>query len=77
MLFECFVRCMALQLTVIFFLELQIRQITGRPLYLSILESRGIFTRGYWYRIGIGAMIAYTVLFNVLATLALQHLNRK
>jgi ABC-type multidrug transport system ATPase subunit/ABC-type multidrug transport system permease subunit len=53
----------------------KISPITGRPLYLSILESRGIFTRGYWYWIGIGALIGYIIIFNVLATLALQYLN--
>jgi len=51
-------------------------QITGQPLYLSILESRGIYTRWYWYWIGLGALIGYIVIFNVLVTFALQHLSQ-
>ncbi|XP_024402862.1 ABC transporter G family member 31 isoform X2 [Physcomitrium patens] len=53
----------------------KISEITGRPLYLSLLQSRGIFTRWYWYWIGFAALIVYIVVFNVLAILALQHLN--
>lgn len=70
--------CCSIQLSIlIILLELQLSDITGQPLYLSILESRGIFTREYWYWIGIGALIGYIVLFNVMVTFALQHLSRK
>ena len=77
MLFECYIRCRIQQFVLVFVLELQISPLTGQPLYLSILESRGIFTRGYWYWIGIAALFGYAVLFNVFSTWALQNLNRK
>ncbi|KAJ7541808.1 hypothetical protein O6H91_10G077700 [Diphasiastrum complanatum] len=47
----------------------------GRPLYLSILQSRGLATRGYWYWIGIGVLMGYILLFNILVTLALGYFN--
>lgn len=58
-------------------LELQPSPTTGQPLYLSILQSRGIYTRGYWFWLGAAVLLGYTILFNVLATIALQYLNRK
>lgn len=58
-------------------LELQLSPTTGQPLYLSILQSRGIYTRGYWFWLGAGVLLGYVILFNVLATFALQHLKRK
>ena len=58
-------------------LELQLSPTTGQPLYLSILQSRGLFTRGYWYWLGAGVLLGYVILFNVLATFALQYLKRK
>ncbi|KQK03837.1 ABC transporter G family member 32 [Brachypodium distachyon] len=42
---------------------------------ISILKSRGIFTQANWYWIGFGAMIGYTLLFNLLYTLALSFLS--
>ncbi|KAK9170623.1 hypothetical protein Syun_002763 [Stephania yunnanensis] len=41
----------------------------------TILKLRGIFTDDYWYWIGNGALIAYTILFNILYTLALAYLD--
>lgn len=41
----------------------------------AILRSKGMFTRGYWYWISIGALVAFSVLFNILFTLALKYLN--
>uniref|UniRef100_R7WB38 Pleiotropic drug resistance protein 4 n=1 Tax=Aegilops tauschii TaxID=37682 RepID=R7WB38_AEGTA len=43
---------------------------------IMVLKSRGIFTEAKWYWIGFGAMIGYTLLFNLLYTLALSVLNR-
>ncbi|ERM97072.1 hypothetical protein AMTR_s00122p00119310 [Amborella trichopoda] len=42
---------------------------------VQLLKSRGIFTEGYWYWIGIGAMVGYMILFNGLFTLALTYLK--
>lgn len=41
----------------------------------AILKSRGMFTRGHWYWISIGALVVFSVLFNILFTLALKYLN--
>uniref|UniRef100_A0A0D3ENE7 ABC transporter domain-containing protein n=1 Tax=Oryza barthii TaxID=65489 RepID=A0A0D3ENE7_9ORYZ len=42
---------------------------------ISILKSRGIFTEAKWYWIGFGALIGYTLLFNLLYTVALSFLK--
>ncbi|KAH9290325.1 hypothetical protein KI387_034442 [Taxus chinensis] len=39
------------------------------------LRSRGIFPHEWWYWIGIGALLGYAILFNVLYTLALDFLK--
>ncbi|CAN6438730.1 unnamed protein product [Victoria cruziana] len=41
----------------------------------AILKSRGVFVEGYWYWISIGALIGYSILFNVCFVLALKYLN--
>jgi len=41
------------------------------------LKSRGFFTQSYWYWIGVGALIGYTLLFNLGYILALKYLNRE
>ncbi|KAL4188327.1 hypothetical protein AMTRI_Chr08g159510 [Amborella trichopoda] len=41
----------------------------------NVLRSHGLPVRGYWYWLGVGVLLAYSVLFNVLSTLALKHLN--
>ncbi|KAL4180885.1 hypothetical protein AMTRI_Chr12g234600 [Amborella trichopoda] len=40
-----------------------------------LLKIRGIFTEANWYWIGIGALMGYNVLFNILYTLALKYLD--
>ncbi|XP_058111958.1 ABC transporter G family member 31-like isoform X1 [Magnolia sinica] len=40
-----------------------------------VLKARGLFTEGYWYWIGVGALLGYTVIFNILLTFALTWLN--
>ncbi|KAL5135187.1 Pleiotropic drug resistance protein 1 [Glycine soja] len=42
---------------------------------VEILKSRGFFTQSYWYWIGVGALIGYTLLFNFGYILALTYLN--
>ncbi|KAL8129568.1 hypothetical protein V2J09_018723 [Rumex salicifolius] len=39
----------------------------------AVLRSRGLFQESYWYWIGIGALVGYTVLFNVLFAFFLSY----
>lgn len=48
---------------------------TSYSLGEALLRSRGLFPESYWYWIGVGAMIGYTVLFNILFTFFLAYLN--
>ncbi|XP_071685616.1 ABC transporter G family member 32-like [Rutidosis leptorrhynchoides] len=45
------------------------------PLGTMLLKVRGLFPEDYWYWIGVGALLGYTILFNVLFTLFLTYLN--
>ncbi|XP_019426185.1 PREDICTED: pleiotropic drug resistance protein 1-like isoform X1 [Lupinus angustifolius] len=45
------------------------------PLGVEVLKSRGFFTQSYWYWIGVGALVGYTLLFNFGYILALTYLN--
>ena len=56
-------------------LQLQILQDQNETLGVQVLESRGFFTHAYWYWIGVGALIGFIFLFNILFTLALTFLN--
>ncbi|KAK1378317.1 hypothetical protein POM88_025061 [Heracleum sosnowskyi] len=40
-----------------------------------LLKARSLFPETYWYWIGVGALLGYTVLFNILYTLFLTYLN--
>ena len=42
-----------------------------------LLKSRGFFVDDYWFWICIGALVAFSLLFNVLFIAALTFLNRK
>ncbi|XP_020525378.1 ABC transporter G family member 39 [Amborella trichopoda] len=42
---------------------------------VQLLKSRGIFPVGYWYWIGVGALVGYIILFNSLSILALTYLK--
>ncbi|KAJ0794192.1 putative ABC-2 type transporter, plant PDR ABC transporter associated [Helianthus annuus] len=50
---------------------------TDIPLGTMLLKVRSLFPEDYWYWIGVGALLGYTILFNVLFTLFLTYLNRK
>lgn len=50
---------------------------TSDSLGLALLKERSLFSGNYWYWIGVGALLGYTVLFNILFTLFLANLNRK
>ncbi|CAJ1967703.1 unnamed protein product [Sphenostylis stenocarpa] len=41
----------------------------------AFLKARGIFTEGYWYWISVGALIGFSLLFNICFILALTYLN--
>ncbi|KAH9298064.1 hypothetical protein KI387_029746, partial [Taxus chinensis] len=40
-----------------------------------VLKSRGLFPYEYWYWIGVGALLGYSILFNVLFAVTLSYLN--
>jgi hypothetical protein len=44
---------------------------------IGVLRSRGVFTEAKWYWIGLGALVGYALLFNLLYTVALAVLSRK
>jgi ABC-type multidrug transport system ATPase subunit/ABC-type multidrug transport system permease subunit len=45
------------------------------PLGRLVLESRGIFPDAKWYWIGVGALLGYVLLFNILYTVCLTFLD--
>lgn len=45
------------------------------PLGISILRNFDIFPEKNWYWIGVGALVGFTVLFNILFTFSLMYLN--
>ncbi|OIT36141.1 PREDICTED: pleiotropic drug resistance protein 1-like isoform X1 [Nicotiana attenuata] len=45
------------------------------PLGVAVVRSRGFFPDAYWYWIGIGALIGFTILFNICFNVALAYLN--
>ncbi|KAG2591321.1 ABC transporter G family member 38-like [Panicum virgatum] len=47
----------------------------GRRLGVAVLENAGIFTNKEWYWIATGALLGFSILFNVLFTLSLMYLN--
>lgn len=58
-------------------LFLQIEEGYTETLGIRYIKSMGGLTRGYWFWISIGALIGYTILFNILFTLSLTYLDRK
>ncbi|KDP37161.1 hypothetical protein JCGZ_06217 [Jatropha curcas] len=50
-------------------------QNSTETLGVQVLKSRGFFTETYWYWLGVGALLGFTILFNFLYTLALTFLN--
>ncbi|XAR69346.1 Sulfate-transporting ATPase [Bertholletia excelsa] len=48
---------------------------SNEPLGVTVLKSRGIFAEARWYWIGVGALVAYVLVFNFLFTIALAYLN--
>ncbi|OAY36807.1 pleiotropic drug resistance protein 1 [Manihot esculenta] len=45
------------------------------PLGIQVLKSRGFFTEAYWYWLGAGALCGFTIVFNLLYTVALTFLS--
>uniref|UniRef100_J3MWM4 ABC transporter domain-containing protein n=1 Tax=Oryza brachyantha TaxID=4533 RepID=J3MWM4_ORYBR len=45
------------------------------PLGMLVIESRGFFPKAKWYWIGIGALIGYVLLFNILSIICLTFLS--
>lgn len=48
---------------------------TTDTLGVYVLKSRGMFPHGYWYWIGVAALVGYTFFFNACFTLALSYLK--
>ncbi|XP_009140751.2 ABC transporter G family member 32 [Brassica rapa] len=48
---------------------------TSDSLGVALLRERSLFTESYWYWIGVGALLGYTILFNLLFTVFLAYLN--
>ncbi|XP_061345283.1 ABC transporter G family member 32 isoform X2 [Gastrolobium bilobum] len=48
---------------------------TTYPLGMAVLKERSLYPESYWYWIGLGAMVGYTILFNTLFTIFLAYLN--
>lgn len=48
---------------------------TNKPLGTLVLESRAIFPEAKWYWIGVGALLGYVLLFNILYTVCLTFLD--
>ncbi|KAF0920960.1 hypothetical protein E2562_037842 [Oryza meyeriana var. granulata] len=47
----------------------------GRRLGVAVLENAGVFTNKEWYWIATGALLGFSILFNVLFALSLLYLN--
>lgn len=60
-----------------FYLQLQFTPNSNKTLGVQALESRGFFTHAYWYWIGVGALIGFMFLFNIVYAIALTYLNRE
>ncbi|KAL8129518.1 hypothetical protein V2J09_018673, partial [Rumex salicifolius] len=48
---------------------------TSLSLGVMLMKARSLFPQSYWYWIGVGALLGYTILFNILFTLFLTYLN--
>ncbi|XP_063936487.1 ABC transporter G family member 32-like [Daucus carota subsp. sativus] len=48
---------------------------TSESLGGMLLKARSLFPESYWYWIGVGALLGYALLFNILYTLFLAYLN--
>ncbi|KAK8581272.1 hypothetical protein V6N12_071502 [Hibiscus sabdariffa] len=53
----------------------QVIPFTTESLGVLVLKLRGFFTEAYWYWIGVGALVGFILVFNLLYTLALTYLN--
>lgn len=50
---------------------------SNEMLGVQILKARGIFVDPNWYWIGVGALLGYIILFNILFVLFLDWLGRE
>ncbi|KAL4278141.1 hypothetical protein GQ457_03G042110 [Hibiscus cannabinus] len=53
----------------------QVIPFSTESLGVLVLKLRGFFTEAYWYWIGVGALVGFILVFNLLYTLALTYLN--
>nr|XP_016502357.1 PREDICTED: pleiotropic drug resistance protein 1-like isoform X2 [Nicotiana tabacum] len=45
------------------------------PLGAAVIRARGFFPDAYWYWIGVGALVGFTMVFNLFYSIALAYLN--
>lgn len=43
----------------------------------ALLKSRSLFVHGYWFWISVGALVGFSLVFNICFIAALTYLNRK
>ena len=60
-----------------FYLAQIVDNATNKTLGVQFLEIRGIFVDANWYWIGVGALIGYIFLFNILFIFFLDWLDRE
>lgn len=53
------------------------RTVSNDTLGVQVLNSRGIFVDPNWYWIGVGALLGYIMLFNILFVVFLDLLDRE
>ncbi|KAM5583255.1 ABC transporter G family member 31-like [Rosa sericea] len=54
---------------------IKISPLTNRTIGQSVLQEHNLPNGDYWYWIGVGALLAYALLFNCIVTLTLMYLN--
>lgn len=59
------------------FVQVVNRTLSNDTLGVQILKARGIFVDPNWYWIGVGALLGYIMLFNILFVLFLDWLGRE
>lgn len=64
-------------MSMIFYMQATNHSFSNDTLGIQILKARGIFVDPNWYWIGVGGLIAYILLFNILFIVFLHFLGRK
>lgn len=65
------------QIQITIFAQVVDPSVSTDTLGVQVLKARGIFTDPNWYWIGVGALLGYIMLFNVLFIVFLDLLDRE